>query len=71
MKVTYLKSFCEGISTLIVSVILSAVSWKMFVIFVSASAVDERNDMLSRLGEIFFLDNTYHFSAKWFKSSKF
>lgn len=54
-----------------VSVILSAVSWKMFVIFVSASAVDERNDMLSRLGEIFFLDNTYQFCAKWFKSSKF
>lgn len=61
MKVTYLKSFCEGISTLIVSVILSAVSWKMSVIFVSS--VDEWNDMLSRLGEIFFLDNTYHFCA--------
>ena len=43
----------------------------MFVIFVSASAVDERNDMLIRLGEIFFLDNAYHFCAKWFKSSKF
>lgn len=46
-----------------VSVILSAVSWKMFVIFVSAGAVDEWNDMLSRLGEIFSLDNTYHFCA--------
>ena len=44
-----------------VSVILSAVSWKISVIFVSS--VDEWNDMLSRLGEIFFLDNTYHFCA--------
>lgn len=65
MKVTYLKSFCEGISTLKKVVdgdgFRYLVSWKMSVIFVSS--VDEWNDMLSRLGEILFLDNTYHFCA--------